>query len=550
MHLCKGSHGGIVLADFFQLLPIPADAYNGRYDLRLVMLSYMVAVFASYIALDFTGRLRDLNNTQFTSLLWLVSGSIAMGSGIWAMHFIGMLSFTIPGLTLQYDLFWTLISLCVAIIASAFALMLLKSTVINLVHLLAGGVILGLAIASMHYTGMEAMLITLNINYLPGLFFLSILVAIAASEAAIWLALKSNTVVLRYRTRVKIVSSLIMGLAICGMHYIGMSASVFTPLCIATVGNVATLDPTLMAIIIAAVTFIILCVAFFASIYKESINQEQFEKARQLGMAEISASVLHNVGNVLNSVNISTETILQKNADSQITSLQKLCTLLNQHENDLGEFIAKDPRGQKTLYFLNQIAEYWKEEHQWTQNEVQSLIKNIHIIKNIITTQQDLSRIMGTEQTTFVEELLDEAILITGFEARKDIDVQRNYAKVGTIVIDKVKFMQIIVNLLRNAKDALHESNNQLKKLTVKTELINSHTVLIEISDTGIGILPENINKVFNYGFTTKKLGHGFGLHASALAVNELGGEIRVTSEGKNKGVTFTLKIPYKRAGK
>jgi len=550
MHLCKGSHGGIVLADFFQLLPIPADAYNGQYDFRLVLLSYMVAVFASYIALDFTGRLRDLNNTKFTSLLWLVSGSIAMGSGIWSMHFIGMLSFTIPGLTLQYDIFWTLISLGVAIIASAFALMLLKNTVINLIHLLAGGVILGLAIASMHYTGMEAMLITLNINYLPGLFFLSVLVAIAASEAAIWLALKSNTVVLRYRTRVKVVSSLIMGIAICGMHYIGMSSSVFTPLCTTSIGSPSALDPTLMAIIIAAVTFVILCVAFFASIYKESINQEQFEKARQLGMAEISASVLHNVGNVLNSVNISTETILQKNADSQITSLQKLCVLLNQHENDLGEFITKDPRGQKTLYFLNQIAEYWKDEHQWTQNEVESLIKNIHIIKNIITTQQDLSRVMGTEQTTFAEELLDEAILITGFEARKDIDVQRVYGKVGTIVIDKVKFMQVIVNLLRNAKDALHESSNEIKKLTVITELINNHIVLIEITDTGIGILPDNINKVFNYGFTTKKLGHGFGLHASALSVNELGGEIHVTSEGKNKGTTFSLKIPYKRPGK
>lgn len=123
-------------------------------------------------------NLNNRNNTKTSSLLWLIGGSIVMGAGIWSMHFIGMLSFTIPGLTLQYDFFWTIVSLLVAIVASSFALSLLKKSIFNIIHLVAGGVILGLPIASMHYTGMAAMLITLNIRYLPGLFLLSIFIAI------------------------------------------------------------------------------------------------------------------------------------------------------------------------------------------------------------------------------------------------------------------------------------------------------------------------------------------------------------------------------------
>lgn len=532
--------------DFFQTQAIPADQYIGHYDLRLVLLSYMVAVCASYIALDLTGRLRDHNNTPASTLLWLIGGSVAMGAGIWSMHFIGMLSFTIPGLVLQYDFFWTLLSLIVAIIASGFALFLLKQSIINVIHLAAGGIILGLAIASMHYTGMAGMLITLNIRYLPSLFLLSIFVAIVASEAAILLALKSSSVILRLRNRIKIASAIIMGVAICGMHYTGMAASIFTPLCNGVVNNAAALDPTILSMAIATVTFIILGVAFFASSYKEALNQEQFEKARQLGMAEISASVLHNVGNVLNSVNVSAETISEKNSSSKLIALNKLCSLLNEHKENLGEFITQDPRGVKTLEFLNKLSDYWKEEQQSIQDETKILLKNIIIIKDIISTQQNLSKMTEIEQNISLHELLDEALLITGFELKKDIAVEKNYGNIGTIKVDKIKLLQIVVNLLRNAKDALIASSNQNKHLKVKTSLVNNK-VLIEISDNGIGISPANLNKIFNYGFTTKKSGHGFGLHACALAMNELGGEIQVSSEGLEKGATFSLFLPCRQ---
>lgn len=532
---------------FFQLLPLASNQLFGAYDSRLVLMSYLVAVFASYIALDMTARLRDRNNTQVTSLLWLIGGSIAMGAGIWSMHFIGMLSFSIPGLTLQYDLFWTGISLLVAIVASGFALFLLKSSIFNVIHLVAGGVILGLAIASMHYTGMEGMLITLNIRYLPGLFLLSILIAIVASEAAICLAINSTRVIQKLRTRMKVISALIMGFAICGMHYTGMAASVFTPLCTTTLSKNGSLDPTILAMTIAAVTFVILCVAFFASTYKEASNQQQFERARQLGMAEISASVLHNVGNVLNSVVVSANTIAETNASSKFSSLEKLSNLLNEHKKDLPVFLTEDPRGSKVLDFLSSLVKYQKKENELISDEIHSLMNKVNLITEIISTQQSLSKTSSFENIISINELIDEAILITGLDLKKEISVRRKYDSINSIVTDKVKLLQVLVNLIRNAKDALNASNIHDKYISIKSVILNKNKIVISISDNGVGIASKNLDKIFNYGFTTKESGHGFGLHSSALAVSELGGEIRVKSDGHGKGATILVELPYNR---
>jgi len=533
-----------VLSQFFQFGPIPADQMIGVYDPLLVILSYLVATFASYIALDFTGRLRDSSNTEASLILWLIGGSIAMGAGIWSMHFIGMLSFSLPMMILHYDLFWTGLSLFVAILASLFALSLLKVKVINTFHLAIGGIILGLGIASMHYTGMEAMKSQMNIHYLPGLFSLSILVAIIASEAALWLALKSNQVISRIRVRLKIVSALIMGLAICGMHYTAMFAAIFTPHT-HSLQSLGVLDPAILSMSIAGVTFVILGIAFFASTYKDAINQQKLESARQLGMAEVAASVLHNVGNVLNSVNVSANVIAEKIEHSNLEELKNICILLNEHEHNLGKFITTDPRGMKILNFLNLLANYLSKEQVLISNEILVILKNLQHIKDIISMQQGLSKITGVEHIISIDELLNEALLITGLDNSKII-IDKKYERIKPIVTDKVKLLQILVNLMSNAKDALKESNKDIKSIFIKYAIKNKNTIQLQITDNGIGIPPENLNKIFSYGFSTKKTGHGYGLHTCALAINEMGGSMRVESEGVEKGATFTLELPYK----
>lgn len=529
--------------NFFQTFPIPLDTLQGSYDLRLVILSFLVATAASYIALDLTARLRDVSNTPKTTFYWWGGGAIALGAGIWAMHFIGMLSFTIPGISLRYEFNWTIFSLIVAIVASGFALYLLKSPVVTLSHYVAGGALIGIGIASMHYTGMEALLITLNIRYLPSLFLLSIAIAIAASLAAMWLALKSTHVVIRIRSQIKLISAVIMGIAICGMHYTGMAASIFTLCATPQKIGIGALDPGFLAMAIAAVTFVILGIAFFASVYKENLNHQQLEKARQLVMAEISASVLHNVGNVMNSVNVSANMIEEKLKKTKLLGLNKLAELFNENKNDLVNFITSE-RGAKAIEYLQMLATYWCDEQAQLNLEISRVTKNINFIKEIISTQQELSKTSGYEEVISIKDLLEEAILISGFSMRTEILVKKAYERALFINGDKVKLLQVLVNILRNAKDALLESTQVEKVVTVSTSTIDKNHIRIEISDNGIGIAPKNQAKVFNYGFTTKKSGHGFGMHTAALAINAMGGQISIYSAGIDHGATVTIELP------
>jgi diguanylate cyclase (GGDEF)-like protein len=211
---------------FFLTGPIPAKAMFGTYNLSLVLLSYVIASIASYVALDMSAHLRRPTTRSFY-LVWLVFGACIMGIGIWSMHFVGMLAFNMD-MPMGYNIYWTGASMVVAIIASLVAFLLFSIKKPHLKHYLMSGIALGAAICTMHYTGMEAME-EVAIHYEPGLFFLSVLIAIAASMVALWLSVQSDRGNFIVRTRLKFGSALIMGLAIAGMHYTGMAAAVFTP---------------------------------------------------------------------------------------------------------------------------------------------------------------------------------------------------------------------------------------------------------------------------------------------------------------------------------
>jgi NO-binding membrane sensor protein with MHYT domain len=539
-----------MLADFFQLGPIPADQMTGTYDLRMVFLSYLVAIFASYIALDITGRLRDSTDVNSNKLLWICGGACAMGAGIWSMHFIGMLAFTMSGMPITFDPFWTGISMAVAIIASAFALFLLKIPVIRVPQLMLGGVILGFGIVSMHYLGMQAMKITVAIHYLPSLFILSICIAIVASEAAIYLALKSNQVAQQYRLRLKIVSALIMGAAIAGMHYTGMFAAVFTALPHPVVHSDSEINPQILASCIAVITFVILGIAFFVSAYKANLNQQTIETARQAGMAEVAVNVLHNVGNVLNSLYVSSNLVAEKIKKSRLTELSSLSKMLTEHQDDLGNFITNNPQGSKIPVYVKVLSEHWRDEQATLTTEMETVIKNLQHIKDIISVQQDLSKTREHIQVIGVEELLEEAVLICGFQYDLDnITLEKHYGKLRPVLFNKLKLIQILVNLLRNAKDALIASNNPDKKLILQLGILDNKTIFIKVTDNGVGISPENMKNLFTHGFSTKPSGHGFGLHASTQAIKEMEGTLQAQSDGIDLGATLTVTLPYKTPG-
>jgi signal transduction histidine kinase len=289
-------------------------------------------------------------------------------------------------------------------------------------------------------------------------------------------------------------------------------------------------------------------VAFLASNYKEAKNQQQFEKARELGMSEMSASVLHNVGNVINSINISIETLLANRNATPLKALEKLADLLHTHKNDLPNFLSQDSRGSHIPAYINELALCWEKEHNQEIAELEDMTKNITLIKSIINTQQTALKNERFEQIISLNELIDETLLLSGTYLNKKITVIKEYGDLKPIVVDKTKLFQILNNIISNAKDALVESTNTPKVLTIKTKLITKEKIEIQVSDNGIGISNGNLSKIFIFGFTTKKSGHGFGLHASAVAVNELGGEIKVSSEGYEQGATFTIYLPNSKA--
>ncbi len=270
-------------SEWFQTTPIPADVIPGYYDLKLVVLSYVIAVFASYVALNLVGRLRSEKNSQIR-FYWLAGGAFAMGSGIWSMHFVGMLAFIMP-MPMEYDVSWTAASLIVAVLASVLALFILQKKDYSIFHFALGGLIVGLAISTMHYMGMEAMKIHVNIHYLPGLFFLSIAIGVAAAETAIWLALQSNYGSKKRQFNLKIISSFLMGLAICGMHYTGMAAAVFTPnLSHSMVHENSAIAPSYLAYFITGFSILIFTIALTASGYYQKMilaieNEKEFLNA-------------------------------------------------------------------------------------------------------------------------------------------------------------------------------------------------------------------------------------------------------------------------------
>lgn len=536
-----------MFSEYFQYGPIPANAMYGSYDWYLVLLSYLVATFASYIALDMAGRLRDENNTFAIKLCWLFGGAFAMGAGIWSMHFIGMLAFKMS-MPMSFNPFWTAVSMFVAVLASFIALSLLMGQTIPRLHLMIGGIFLGIAIAAMHYTGMYAMTDSMIIRYLPSLYALSILIALIAAEAALWLAIKSNEgILLRVKIRLKIISALIMGAAICGMHYTGMAAAIFFPKP-HMLPMSSGLDPNMLAISIAGVTFLVLGVAFVLSTYKEINNQQIINTARLAGMAEVSSNVLHSVGNVLNSLNTSANTVEERIENDKISKLSALSDLLQQNKNNLPAFFTNDAKAANIPSYLQALAEHWQSERQELLAEMKSMRENIEHIKSIISTQQSLGNFSKLEQVVEIQSVIEETITITGISlATHLIKINKQYQPVKPCLLDKVKLLQILANLLRNAKDSLITSSKEEKIILIKLNCIED-TIIIEIIDNGSGIDPQNLKNIFTHGFTTKKSGHGYGLHSSAILAKQMGGLL--TGDNWENGAIFTLRLPYKREGK
>lgn len=275
------------------------------------------------------------------------------------------------------------------------------------------------------------------------------------------------------------------------------------------------------------------------------LNHELLETSRRAGMAEVATGVLHNVGNVLNSVNVGANCILEQFHKSKVANLARVAAMLRANESRLADFLTNDLKGQQLTPYLVQLAEHLNGEQVMATRELIELQKHLEHIKDIVAMQQNLAKVSGVIEPVNVAELVDEALRLDQESFRRHaIKVVKQIELSPVITAEKHKILQILVNLLRNAKQACDALARDDKQITLRV-LLRAERVNIEVEDNGLGIEPENLTRIFAHGFTTKKHGHGFGLHSGALAAMELGGALRVASAGIGQGATFTLELPF-----
>ncbi|MBI5386743.1 MAG: HAMP domain-containing protein [Verrucomicrobia bacterium] len=282
----------------------------------------------------------------------------------------------------------------------------------------------------------------------------------------------------------------------------------------------------------------------------EDMHRQMLDASRKAGMAEVATGVLHNVGNILNSINVSATLAVDHLRQSKIASLPKLSRLFADHAADLGPFLTQDEKGRQLPAYIATLSEHLVESQRYLLNELESLRRNLDHVKGIVAMQQSYAKVSGVVEQVAMAELVDDALKLSSAALlRQGVEVRRDYADVPLVSVDKHKVLQIVINLLSNARQALKDPGQRDKRLQLRLGLNGSQRVRLQVIDNGVGIPPENLTRIFAHGFTTRTDGHGFGLHSSALAAMELGGSLTGHSDGPGTGATFTLELPLNTEG-
>lgn len=279
----------------------------------------------------------------------------------------------------------------------------------------------------------------------------------------------------------------------------------------------------------------------------EAVHRELVAASREAGMAEIATNVLHNVGNVLNSIGVSISLVQERVRNSRAGNVARAARLLSEREADLAAFLQHDPQGRQLVSYLTDLGEHLAAEQSLLLSEIENSSTHLAHIVSIVTMQQRYATAGGVIEQVNVSDLVEDAIRMNaaGLE-RHGVRIVRKFAEVPEVYLQRHKLLQILVNLVSNAKYALDGIAHE-RQLVVRIRPARGEVVEITVEDNGIGIPPENLARIFEHGFTTRKEGHGFGLHSSALAARDLGGTLHARSEGPGQGATFELRIPAAR---
>lgn len=270
------------------------------------------------------------------------------------------------------------------------------------------------------------------------------------------------------------------------------------------------------------------------------LNEQIIIAARRAGMMDVATNVIHNIGNVLNSLNASSAMLSDRIKNLDWSKITRLLEMIKKDDCKPDKELLKN-----ISEYLAMVLAVWESDKTYLQDKVELLNKHIAHIREIVQLQQNLSGQLGFVQQTDIEKLIEDALEFNKLLYTKaKVNIVRDFRLKNSVTVDRVKLLQIVVNLVKNSIESLVESGVENKEITVSTKQMGENRFVIQIQDNGNGILPENITRIFSHGFSTKKNGHGFGLHSSALSAQDMGGSLTADSDGINQGAKFTLILP------
>jgi NO-binding membrane sensor protein with MHYT domain len=481
---------------------------TGTYNPYLVALSILVAIFASYTALDLSGHVGLAHG--FARRVWLVAAALTMGGGIWSMHFVAMLAFTMPT-PMSYDIGLTILSLVIAIVVTGVGFYVIGRQSASPLRLVLSGIFMGFGIAGMHYTGMAAMEGHAEISYDPLFVTLSVVIAISASTVALWVAFRTTDL------GQKLVAAIVMGLAISGMHYTGMRAATFTahgPVHELQVN--ASLNQTNLALAVAGITFIILAFASVASLFErmraeEALRQAQANLAhlsRVMTLGELTASISHEVNQPISALVTNGQVCL------------RLLALETPRPDDM-------------------------------RAAVERMVKDANRASEVIQRIRALAKRTEPQMVSLdINDVIREAILLVQREVLSHgVSLRTELASgLPPVLGDRVQLQQVVINLLMNGVDATEPITDRTREIVIRSQQHDAGQVNVAVLDSGIGIDSETAEKLFSAFFTTKPSGMGMGLSISRSIIRAHGGRLWV-SPNPDHGAAFQFTVPINGSG-
>jgi NO-binding membrane sensor protein with MHYT domain len=475
---------------------------TGTHDPYLVALSILVASFASYTALDLSGHVGAA--WGFARRMWLVAAAITMGGGIWSMHFVAMLAFIMP-IPMSYDIGLTTLSLVVAIVVTGGGFYVISRQSGSPLRLVLSGIFMGLGIAAMHYTGMAAMRGHVALSYDRIFVALSLIIAVGASTAALWLAFRTTDL------GQKLIAAVVMGVAISGMHYTAMGGTTFAahgP--VPEVHAYASLDQTNLALVVAGTTFLILASALIASLSEQKRAEEALREAqanlahvsRVTTMGELCASLAHEVNQPI--------TAVVANADACLN------------------WLARDnPNLEMARESAMRIVE--------DGSRAAEIISRIRLLCRKDTPQRELVDVNEVIQGLIV--LLRSQITRYLISVRMELA-----ADLPQVSGDRVQLQQVIMNLMMNSIDAMKDVDGT-RELAIKSHRTGNAQLLVCVSDSGVGLPSQQVDQIFHAFFTTKPHGIGMGLAICRSIVESHSGRLWA-ADNSPRGASFHLILP------